>query len=214
MAQHINLYQAAPKRSATGFSRTGLAVLALLTLATVGVLHWADAQDAAQLRAELDRLRKERERVERKLAALPATSAAATRFEAEQQEVVALEQIAGRLTAGALSRADSFTAPLRALARSSTDGVWLTGIKIDNNQGALTLEGRAIEPQRVPALIDALRKEKEFAGLAFSAIELKAPSPAEQAGKSAAVQFRIRTPDTTAATAPALAAAASSGGTR
>jgi hypothetical protein len=214
MAQNINLYEAPRKRERQGVSPQRVAAIAGLLVLALGTLHWVDRQRTAQLSAELAQLRATHERISRQAAALPADTAAAQQLQQDERDVAALEQIAARLSAGALGRSDAFTAQLQALARSTTDGVWLTGIRIDNARNTLVLEGRALDPARVPQLFSALRNEPLFAGLAFSALELKALEPAPQdaaaadATRSQLVRFRIRTPDPVLAGAlPAVPAA-------
>jgi hypothetical protein len=227
MAQNINLYEAPRKREQRGVTPRRVAAIAALLVAALGTLHWVDRQRTAQLTAELAQLRAAHERISRQAAAVPADTAAAERLQRDERDVAALEQIAARLTAGALGRSDAFTAQLQALARSTTDGVWLTGIRIDNARNTLVLEGRALDPARVPQLFSALRNEPLFAGLAFSALELKSlePNAADPNGSAAAsaapaettrsptapqlVRFRIRTPEPVAVTgAPTPAAPA------
>lgn len=214
MAQNINLYEAPRKRGRQGISPRRVAAIAGLLVLALGTLHWVDRQRTAQLTAELAQLRATHERMTRQAAALPADTAAAEQLQRDERDVAALEQIAARLSAGALGRSDAFTAQLQALARSTTDGVWLTGIRIDNASRTLVLEGRALDPARVPQLFTALRNEPLFAGLAFSALELKAlelapkdPAAADTT-RSQVVQFRIRTPDPVAAGAAPAAPAA------
>jgi Tfp pilus assembly protein PilN len=201
MAQNINLYEAPRKQARQGVSPQRVAAIAGLLVVTLGTLHWVDRQRTAQLAAELAQLRATHDRISRQTAALPADTAAAQQLQQDERDIAALEQIAARLTAGALGRSDAFTAHLQALARSTTDGVWLTGIRIDNASKTLELEGRALDPARVPQLFTALRNEPLFGGLAFSAFELKAveltpkdPAAADTT-RSQLVRFRIRTPD-------------------
>jgi hypothetical protein len=219
MAQNINLYEAPRKRERRGVSPQRVAAIAVLLATALGTLHWVDRQRTAQLAAELAQLRADHDRISRQAAAVPADTAAAERLQQDESDVAALEQIAARLTAGALGRADAFTAQLQALARSTTEGVWLTGIRIDNARNTLVLEGRALDPARVPQLFSALRNEPLFAGLAFSTLELKAlePSAKDEAAASGGtrqvaatdttlsqlVRFRIRTPEPVAATGAA-----------
>ncbi len=219
MAQNINLYEPPRKRQQRAVTMQGVASIAALLLLALGALHWVDRQKSSQLERDLARLRADHERIARQTAQLPASSTA-ERLQQDEHEVAMLEQIAARLTAGALGKSGSFNEHLQALARSTVEGVWLTGIRIDNGSNTLVLEGRALDAARVPQLFAALRREPLFAGLAFSTLEVKAvsdtggqPTAAAAAGGSDAarqqVRFKLRTPEPVLATAPAAPAAVS-----
>lgn len=215
MRQNINLYEAPRAKTQPAFSRRGVLVLTALSIVSVLALHTFGVQDNVQLTEELKRVKRDKERIEQLLAKAPAADTVARRQAGEEAEVAALELIAARLSAGSLDRAASFAEQLRALSRATAEGVWLTGIRINNDTGGLLLEGRALEADRVPALLEALRRQPQFAGLNLAAMELKSPSGAEAKKAAPLVHFRIRTPETQArlgATAPA-APADSAGGT-
>jgi hypothetical protein len=200
MAQNINLHRASGRRRG-GVSRTGAILFALLAVAGCATWYGIEAARQAELRSTLLERQRAAERIERSLASAPnATRQALEQLNATEAEITALEAVATRLSSGLLGRTTGFTQPLRALARERTDGVWLTGVRLDNAGPSLVLDGKAMEAARVPALIERLRRAPQFAGTAFAAIEMK---PAEEAGQRAPaslVRFRL-------ATAPAEAAA-------
>jgi len=196
MAQHINLYEP-PKRA--GGDQAGLQAAfvasGIITLATLGV-YVAQWRQFDALRAELPRVEAEMQRIQRVIAKVPSPNASkAEALGVEEREVTALETIAARLTSGAVGRAGGFTESLRAFGRTATDGVWLTALRVDNGAANLTIEGRALDASRVPALLAALRAEPYFTGASFGAIEIKAGeevaalSPLAAAG--APLRFRI-----------------------
>jgi hypothetical protein len=194
MAQNINLSTTARKRRSP-LSRLGVVTLALLALAATAALWALEAGRQAQLRSAGLETERAANRLERQLASAPAAARHAQQeLNAMEAETVALEAVAARLDAGLLGRTTGFTPQLRALARGSTDGLWLTGIRLDNAGAQIALEGKALDAARVPALIERLRRSPQFAGTAFATIELK---PAEEAGQRApvtAVRFRLATP--------------------
>ncbi len=228
MAQNINLYEAPRRKAGAPVTPRGLAAASALLVAGLACVHWVELQRSANLNDKLVRMRADRERLERQLTQLPTPESSNARLQQDEQDVAALEQIAARLSAGALGSSGSFTEHLRALSRATTEGVWLTGIRIDNANARLSLEGRALDAARVPQLFTALRGEKLFEGMTFGALEVKALGDATPGATSAApvpkgqpqlVQFRIRTPEpqqaaTTAAappTAPGATPAAAAG---
>lgn len=212
MAQNINLYEAPRRKDSAPLSRQGLVLLGALGVASLAPLYVMNLQTTQQLGEELARFKREATRIEGMLAKVPAAAdSAAGRLAREEADIAALEQIATRLSAGSLDRAGSFTEQLRALGRATTDGVWLTGIRINNANAALALEGRALDAARVPALLAALRNEPQFQGRGLAAIELKTVAEAAEtpAGRKKAplVQFRIRTPESQAGIAAVAAPA-------
>jgi Tfp pilus assembly protein PilN len=220
MPQNINLYEAPRRKAGAPVTLRGVAASAALLLAGLACMHWIELQRSATLNDRLVRMRADKERLERQLTQLPTPQASDARLQQDEQDVVALEQIAARLSAGALGSSGSFTEHLRALSRATTEGVWLTGIRIDNAGSRLTLEGRALDAARVPQLFTALRSEKLFEGMQFATLELKALGDAAQASASPApvpkgqpqlVQFRIRTPEPVQGAAPAPVATAPAG---
>jgi hypothetical protein len=221
MAQNINLYEAPHRATGSPVTPRGVMAVAALLVAALACLHWLDLQRNATLNDKLARMRSDRERMERQVTQLPANDRTDARLQQEELEVAALEGIAARLSSGALGRAGSFTEHLSALSRAGTDGVWLTGIRIDNASRRLVLEGRALDAARVPQLFVALRGEKLFEGMDFAALELKvldgaaAGAAGETRKGQQLVQFRVRTPEQaqvpmqaqSGATVPAAAAA-------
>jgi hypothetical protein len=196
MPQNINLFVVKPKSSRGPLSRFGVAAIVLLLAGGAVALHRLDAHRIAQARAELPQIAAESARLQRLLAEVPNPGAQlASRIADEEKRVVALEAAAARLAAGALG-GRTFSAQLRGLGRTTADGVWLTGIRLDRH-GTLTLDGRALHAGRVPVYIDGLRRESLFAGTAFASIELKALD--ERDAPVHATSFRLRGADMRAA---------------
>lgn len=198
MTQNINLYEAPKPQARSLFSRQGALLVGASALIGMSAMYWLTVQETQAQQAELKRLQSEAQRIERMIAQVPSASAdQADKLTSEEREVAALEAIAARLSTGSLGQAGNFTEHLRAFGRASTDGVWLTGIHINNSNGSLTIEGRALDASRLPALIDALRKEPLFAGTPFGSIEMKAVESGDsrRGPITQAVRFRIRTSD-------------------
>jgi len=94
----------------------------------------------------------------------------------------AVEVRNGTLTAlknGAHKDATGYAEHFRALARSTIDGVWLTGVTIDHD--GTTLRGRTLDPARLSAYLESLRREPLFAGHPFNIIDMKSPQDANAA---------------------------------
>ncbi len=120
--------------------------------------------------------------------------ALAGRLAAEEREVQALEAVAHTLSTGGLARAAGFVGPLQAFGRATTEGVWLTGLTLDNRHGSMVVEGRALDASRVPTLLQTFKAEPYFDGTTFSAIELTAGTATSALAAERALKFRISTP--------------------
>jgi hypothetical protein len=205
MARNIDLHGRRRRRAADTFTARGVALMALALGLGFAAIAWTDARRAALFDAQAAADRVEVERLQRLLRQMPADAGKSDSLAGEEREVLALETVAARLSAGVLGRAGSFTDTLKALGRSTTDGVWLTGIRLHQASGRMALEGKALDASRVPALVAALGQQPQFAGTAFAALDIKrddgagrganaagAPDPARADG---AVAFRLTSTD-------------------
>lgn len=95
--------------------------------------------------------------------------------------------------------AEGFSVYLKALARQTTPGVWLTGIEISGKSNDLVIRGKALNSEQVPAYVRSLSREPVFAGRALSALQVTAreeQAPAKPApgapGKAASAAQPLR----------------------
>lgn len=70
-----------------------------------------------------------------------------------------------------------FSAKLRALANEGLPGVWLTGIEFD--QAGFHLEGRALQPSRIPDYLALLSRQPALGTLALSGFSIVPPDAPE-----------------------------------
>lgn len=194
MAQNINLHSPGRRKRAP-VSRVGVAALVVVALVASGALYGIELQRQTQLRNTAQETERAASRLEKQLTAAPnAARQAQQDLNDVENEVLALEATAERLSAGVLGRTTGFTAQLRALARGSTEGVWLTGIHFDNAGAQIALEGKALDAARVPSLIERLRRAPQFAGTTFATIELKPSDENIARAPATLVRFRLATP--------------------
>jgi Tfp pilus assembly protein PilN len=109
-----------------------------------------------------------------------------------------------------------FGEPLRALARSTIEGVWLTGITLEH--GLTALHGKATAPSRVSAYLDSLQAQPIFDGRSFKALEIKLakdPGGAAPVVPGAGLEFQlVSQPDAHTASASDAPASGASANTR
>jgi len=179
VSQQINLYSPIFRKQPKVFSAlTMLQGVALIVVVVAvfcysislqtSVLDIRAAESSRQLKSELERLK-----------AYGAGESPAERAKALAERKKALEanlgaqsQALAALESGALGRSDGYSEVLRALARISMEGVWLTRIQFAEGGGELSITGRATRAELVPAYLERLRSQKALRGQEFSRLEI------------------------------------------
>ena len=109
------------------------------------------------------------------------------------------------LKGGALGDTRGFSEHLRAFARQSFEGVWLTGLRIAASGQDVALEGRALRAEQVPGYLRRLNSESVMQGHPFSELLMQVPAPDpgdKSGGRPPYIEFRLTTlPETPAAKA-------------
>jgi hypothetical protein len=105
------------------------------------------------------------------------------RFEAE---AAAQKEILDTLKTGVIGNTEGYSEYMRAFARQTLSGLWLTGFAIDSDGSQMSLNGAALNPSLVPTYIQRLSKEKAMKGKTFSYLQMQQPKtmPAQSAAKS------------------------------
>lgn len=200
MSQQINLYRPIFRKQSKVFSALalaqalGLMVLAIavaytyLTMRT-DVLEIEARQSGQRLKGELERL---------KILAGGETPAEREKVLAERRKILqvtldARTQALDALESGALGHAEGPASQLRALARLSLDGVWLTRIQFGESSGDILIGGRALQPELVARYVERLRSDPAFASQEWSGLEIKRSAAPDKTGAAAAasVDFTV-----------------------
>jgi hypothetical protein len=197
--ENINLFERKPP-SGLASPHVRWAILGCGTMVALGVVALGvQSRNLIQVRRELTRVQAQTGRLQRAMTEVPKPDAALTdRLDAEERDVQALEAVARTLSTGGLAHTAGFVGPLQAFGRTTTEGVWLTGLTLDNRHGSMVVEGRALDASRVPALLQTLKAEPYFAGTAFSSIEITPGTDSSPMAADRALRFRISTPATDA----------------
>ncbi len=103
-----------------------------------------------------------------------------------ESEMLALKQVFDILQKGEIGNTKGYSGYLRAFSRQIIDGVWLTNINIVGAGNEIGMQGRALQPELVPAYMNRLKRESVMQGKAFGTLEMYAPQ-IEQAGKGSPV---------------------------
>ena len=175
MSQQINLISPLllKKRYAFGLREMalGLGLILAVALAWAGYLTYrantlekrAAQEEARQAAAqqELDRLSA--------AATRPASALLTERVKAAQTRVAQREALLASMRSIIASTSAGFSPRLRALAQSSTDGVWLNGFTLSPDYVAL--KGSALNAGLVTTYMDRLGKQAPFAGMKFTGMD-------------------------------------------
>lgn len=193
MSQQINLYSPIFRKQPKVFSATTMLQAFALIVVVVAVFYHSlslqsslleirAAESGRQLKSELERLKAYGagdSPAERARLLAERRKALETRLASHQLGLAAFES-------GASGQAEGYSGVLRALARISMDGVWLTRIEFAKGGGELSLAGRATRAELVPAYLERLRSEEALRGREFSRLEVRRPGAAKgeaQAGR-------------------------------
>lgn len=185
MSQQINLYSPIFRKQTKVFSATtmlqglGLIVLVVAVFyyymsAQSSLLELRAAESGRQLKSELERLK-----------VYGASDSPAERVKALAERKKALEdtlasqgQALQALKEGSFGRNEGYSGMLRALARVSVEGVWLTRVEFSEGSGELSLAGRALRADLVPAYLARLRAEPSLRKQEFARLEVTRAAPA------------------------------------
>jgi len=189
MSQYINLLGPAFRRQRLALSLNRAAQLAGFTLAALMVVMAYEDQRVSGLREELASAQ----------GLMKAQNAYTSRLKGDGPDkgITAIDNDIQRLEAdlksardsmdvlegGALGNRDGFARYMQAFSRQAIDGLWLTGFSV-GGAGDVSIQGRVVKAELVPAYIQRLNNEPALKGRAFSALEVHRPAP--QAGADAA----------------------------
>ena len=105
-----------------------------------------------------------------------------------QLDVANTQLLTQNLQQRSRSRSTGFAEHLEGLSRQYRDGLWLTGIQIENGGAEINLAGSTRNPRLVAQFIKRLGSEPVFKGKHFNALEL-----ARQTERDSLVDFSLRT---------------------
>lgn len=203
MAQQLNLFEARFAPTALRFSaRHGVAVIAavlLLSALAAQGLNWAGRRANAEaqatqaatapLRAELLALAKGRTAATRSPGGEPLNDPG---LEVAQLQALAAGQrrIRAALDTGVAGTREGHADYLAALARRSSDALWITAFSVSDDGRAIDLEGRMTDADVLTHYLRALNGEPRFRGRPFAQLTLKAVNGGGAA--PAFIEFSLR----------------------
>lgn len=194
MSQQINLYDPVLLRRRDWLSFGNVVAASLLSLA--GVVAWGGlgASQASDARSRSEALKPRVEAARDALAAVSREAVGRVPDPALERELESLRgQLAMRgeilavLRKGMGAEAVSFAEYLRALARQSGGGLWLTGFSVRADGSGMEIRGRMLEASALPDYIRRLGGEKAFQGQSFATLRVQSAIAAASSPASAPV---------------------------
>ncbi|WP_420474191.1 PilN domain-containing protein [Noviherbaspirillum sp. ST9] len=185
MSQQINLFSPVFLQKQKYFSSIAIAqATAVLLVAAIGMSAYTEYKLEALVReakASDDRLA--RTAVQLKEVTSQATPKEKSKALEEQLkraelELKAEERVRDFLKTGELGNTHGYSEFFRAFSRQIGEGIWLTGFTIVGPGAEMSVDGRAVRADLIPAYIGRLRAEPVMQGKTFAAIDMKSVQPA------------------------------------
>lgn len=183
MSRQINLYNPDLRSVREFFSGRTLAIGAVavfaLSIGAYSLFTYQAIGRGNQVRAmdiQLKKLADESAELSAEIAGRRKSADLENQLQRLESLAEAREQVAASLAQGAGGPAGGLSEYMRAFARQTLSGVWLTGFSIGADGGELTISGRAINPDLVPAYIARLNKEPLLQGRKFAQFAVKQPA--------------------------------------
>jgi Flp pilus assembly protein TadB len=199
MSQQINLFNPIFLKQKRYFSvTTMLQALGLIVLGSAVFYGYAEFQ-VAQLSKQAGEISKRNDTEQARLASATKEfslqrSAKTLEDELKQLEAqaAAQETVLTMLKNGALGNTEGYSEYMRAFARQSINGLWLTGFDIVGDGAQMSLSGAVVNPQLVPSYIRRLGKEKVMRGKEFSTLQMQQPKKDGERLVPRYVEFSLR----------------------
>lgn len=100
-------------------------------------------------------------------------------------QLKARQDVIDALRGGVVGTTRGFSEYMRVFSRQSLDGLWLTGFDIAAGGNDLTLAGRALSADLVPAYLQRLNREGPMQGRQFASMVITQARAARELGKDA-----------------------------
>ena len=184
MSQQINLFNPLFQKKRELFTALMLAqVIAAILVISAGmyVYDYFEVQKLTrQAKSEsvsLESARAKLAEVVSKYAPQPKNQALEKKVGELEQQLIGEEAVLEVLQSGSLGNTRGYSEYMRAFARRTISGLWLTEFSIKGAGMDMAIGGRTLRPELVPLYIQRLNQETVTQGRAFAALEMQQPKP-------------------------------------
>jgi hypothetical protein len=213
MIQQINLFNPIFLRQKKYFSAVTMAQgLGAILLGATVLAGYARYQlyelgkEAESTRAQLTSVQAQQKKMTAQYAPKQKDKQLEAQIGSSEVDANSLLQVFSLLDGGDLGNTKGYAEYMRAFSRQIVQGVWLTGFQIRGAGHDIALQGRALQPDLVPAYISRLRNEPVLQGRSFAALEMQAssaeaanskgvPGTVQRVSMPSYIGFELRTSD-------------------
>jgi len=205
MSQQINLFtpDLHRKRKLVAANTLAVAALALLLL-LASAAAWTGSharfteQRSQEQQARLKAAKEQLAALSKELAARQPSDKLAAELLAAGSQLKGREEVMAHLESGGLGSSVGFAQFLRAFARQTPNGLWLTGFALNEGGRDMEIHGRMLLPASLPEYIRRLNSEAAFHGRSFASLDIRRsegdkskPSAAGAAARPSYVEFAL-----------------------
>jgi hypothetical protein len=214
-AQQINLFNPLLSKKKLAFSALEMSQMLGLVVLGVIAITWYLSFQVSLLEKQLATSKEQLKVAQAQLGKVAAeyvprakNKQLETDIAATEAQVKALEKVADLLKRGDFGNAHGYSSYLKAFARESIDGLWLTNVAIGAAGNDISLTGRTLQPALVPQYVQRLASETALQGKSFSALDMQRLSTEAAAtpGSTGGTNTSANTSTNTAAVNTAAAA--------
>lgn len=182
MSQQINLFNPVLFQQQKPFSAVVMArILGVIVLGTVLFAAYASYQiyslgkQSVATSIQLTSAQAQLAKVNVEFAPRPKSNALENEIQKVEAEVQSIQQIFDILKKGEFGNTKGYAEYMRAFSRQIVGGLWLTGFSIHGAGNEIGIQGKAIQPELVPAYIGKLKREPVLLGKTFATLEMLVP---------------------------------------
>lgn len=197
--QQINLLNPALIKKTELLNPNNIALLlGVMLLALLGYA-WMENQALSKLQQTREQVAKQLASTEMQMTEMREIQAKKNDVAAQLKQIEALEQkitmqneMIKAIGLNNTAQSQSYAEILKAFSRQSIDGLWITGLSIDQNTEVLSIQGRTQDANLLPTFIANLRREaalkgKTFTDLTMESNEKKLPRKNEGVAQASAL---------------------------
>ena len=180
MSQQVNLFNPVFMKQKKYFSVSTMMQALMLILLGSALFYAYAVYQVKEMRQQSDETAKRYATDQARLASYanelsPQKSNQLLDDEVQRLEVQAKAQqeLIQSLNAGVIGNAKGYSEYMRAFARQSLQGLWLTGFSISGDAAQMSLSGAALNPDLVPAYMQRLKREPAMRGKSFAALQMQ-----------------------------------------
>lgn len=101
------------------------------------------------------------------------------------------EALLATLKSGAIGNTQGYSEYMRAFARQSVKGLWLTGFNINGDGAQMSLQGAVVSPKLLPEYIQRMNREPVMRGKSFAELQMKRPVSTNNQPVDGYVEFSL-----------------------